>query len=184
VALCRRYQRRDNWHTLTIADGKLADEHGKILLDVKNNLKITNQTNCVLKANDWINPMYFSWREDKDERTMAISDGTNVIRQIRVKLWKTDPPVEFAFCGLKHANDLILLQKKLQAENIPCTEVRSAPKMVSSSFSVNPKDFRHARTAAAKIISENSLSVNVETAANGSGYEVFENGKKARDVNF
>jgi hypothetical protein len=103
---------------------------------------------------------------------------------VRVKLWKIWPPVEFAFCAPKHTNDLAVLQKQLQAEKVPCTEIRSAPKAVSFAFSVDPKDFKRARTAAARIISKHSLSVNIETVGNGSGYEVFENGKKVNERDF
>lgn len=174
----------DNWHSKTIADGKLLDEQGKVSLVIKNHLKVTNGTNYVLTQRGWPAPMNFSMSEDKDERTIVVSDGTNAVRQIRFKLWKTEPPVEFAFCRAKNTNDLIVLQKKLLTENIHCTEIRSAPKAVSFGFSVDPKDFARARTAAAKVINDNSLSLNVEDSTNGSGYEVFENGKKVREVDF
>lgn len=174
----------DNWDSVTIADGKLLDEQGRVLLEIKNHLKVTNGTNYALAQTGWEKPMRFSMREDADERTVVVSDGTNIIRQIRVKLWKTEPPVEFAFCAPKHTNDLVMLQRTLRAENVHCTEIRSAPKAISFSFSVDAKDFDRARTGAAKIIGKNSLSVNIETVANGSGYEVFENGKKVRVAGF
>ena len=169
---------------LTVADGQLRDEQGKVLLAIKNHLKIINGTNYVLTQNDWPAPMKFSMREDKDERTITISDGTNVVRQIRAKLWKTEPPVEFAFCGPKQTNDLIVLREKLLAEDIPCTEIRSAPRAVSFGFSVDPKDFSRARTAAIKIISGNSLTVNLELDTGSNGDEFWTRGKKTGEKYF
>ena len=90
--------------------------------------------------------------------------------------------MEFAFSRPNHLGDLILLQKRLQGEHIGCSMPVSD--LGTASFSVEFKDFTRARNAAIKIISENSLTVNVEAVANGSGYVVFEKGKKVSEVNF
>jgi hypothetical protein len=172
----------ENWDTITITNGKMMGENGKVLLTIKNHLKVTNGTNYVLTQKSWDTPQKFSMSENQDERMIVVSNGTNINRQIRVKLWKTDPPVEFAFSRPNHLGDLILLQKRLQAEHIRCSMPVSD--LGTASFSVDSKDFTRARNAAIKIISENSLTVNVEAVANGSGYEVFEKGKKVSEVHF
>ena len=169
---------------IVVTDGKLLDEHGKVLLDIKDNLKVANQTNYLLFPKDWNNPLRFSWQEERNERTLSIYDGTNVIRQIRVKLWKTDPPVEFAFCGPKHTNDLVVLRKKLLAENVPCREIESAPMSVSFGFFVDPKDFNRARAAAIEIIREDLLTVNLELDTNSDRDEHWENGERVVKKHF
>jgi len=72
---------------IIVTDGKLMDEHGKILLDIKDNLKVTNGTNYVLKPKGFDNPLKFSVREGNGEKTIAIYDSTNVVREIRFKVW-------------------------------------------------------------------------------------------------
>lgn len=125
--------------SLTIADGRLLDEHGKVLLDIKNHLKVSNGTNYVLTQKDWISPVTFSMVASNDERMISISDGTNIVRQIRVKMWKTDPPVEFADCDRRHTNDLAALRDRLLADNIHCTEIRGAPMARTFGFTLTRK---------------------------------------------
>ena len=71
---------------VTIADGRLLDEHGKVLLTIKNHLQVANGTDYVLTQKGWEKPQRFSMSENKDERMIVVSDGTNIIRQIRVEL--------------------------------------------------------------------------------------------------
>lgn len=174
----------DSGASLTIAHGKLLDEQGKVLLDVKNHLKITNGTNYILMQTDWENPVTFSMIASNDDRMISISNGTNIIRQVRVKLWKTDPPVEFADCDRKHTNDLVVLQKRLLAENIHCTEIRSAPMATAFGFYVDSKDFKRARTAAIKIIRENSLTLALELDTHSDSVEDWKEGKKEGERRF
>lgn len=178
----------DQWCSLgdcmTVTDGKLLDEHGKVLLTIKNHLQVTNGTNYAFTQRGWEKPEKFSMTKEKDERMIVFSDGTNVIRQIRVKLWKTEPPVEFASCAPKHTNDLVILREKLQAENIHCTEIRSGPAGRVFGFYVDPKDFNRARTIAAKIIGEKSLTVTTDLDTRSEAVEDWENGKKVGERHF
>ncbi len=91
--------------------------------------------------------------------------------------------IKFAFSASNHLEDLTLLQKKLQARNILCTEMAASPNPPVS-FRVESNDFNRARIAAIQIISDNALTVDIETDPNGWGYEIFENGKKLNTVNF
>ncbi len=89
--------------------------------------------------------------------------------------------IKFAFGVSNNADDLMLLQKKLQAAQIRCSPVTNSG---AASFLVESNDFTRARTAAAKIIRQNSLTVKVEADIMGWGYEIWEKGKKASTVNF
>jgi hypothetical protein len=90
--------------------------------------------------------------------------------------------VKFAFSVSNHVDDLTLLQKKLQAAQIRCSPPVS--NVGTASFQVESNDFARARTVAAKIIRQGSLTVKVEADINGWGYEIWANGKKAGTVNF
>ena len=78
--------------------------------------------------------------------------------------------------------DLTLLQKKLQARQIHCSEAVSD--LGTASFSVDSKDFTRARTIATNVISRDSLTVRINVDTNSNGYEVFENGKKVGEEYF
>ena len=75
---------------VTILDGKWIDEHGKILLEIKDNLKITDGTNYVFKPKDWENPLEFSIGEGKDERTFSIKNKGKTVREFKVKKLKSE----------------------------------------------------------------------------------------------
>ncbi len=90
--------------------------------------------------------------------------------------------VKFAFSVSNHVDDLSRLQNKLQAAQIRCS-----PPVTNSgaaSFQVASNDFARARTAAAKIIRKNSLTVEVEADIIGLGLETWENGKIVSTVYF
>jgi hypothetical protein len=78
--------------------------------------------------------------------------------------------------------DLTLLQKKLQAKQIHCSEASSD--LGTASFSVDSKDFTRARTIATNTIRRYSLTVRINADANSNGDEVFENGKKVGEEYF
>ncbi len=88
--------------------------------------------------------------------------------------------VEFAWST--NVDNLELLQKKLQAEQIHSSQLIS--NLGTASFSVDSKDFARARTIATNVISRDSLTVRINADTNSNGYEVFENGKKVNEVNF
>jgi len=88
--------------------------------------------------------------------------------------------VNFAWSA--NMGDLELLQKKLQATQIHCSEAGS--NLGTASFSVDSKDFTRARTIATNVISRDSLTVRINTDTNSNGYEVFENGKKVGEEYF
>jgi hypothetical protein len=75
---------------VVISNGKWVDEHGKVVLEIKNNLKVTNGTNYVFNPKDWENPLQFSVREGQGERTFEIREKGKTIREIKVKMWKSD----------------------------------------------------------------------------------------------
>jgi hypothetical protein len=78
--------------------------------------------------------------------------------------------------------DLTLLQKKLQSEQIHCSQpVRN---LGFASFLVESNDFARANAVAAKIISENSLTVNIEADMIGLGLEIWEKGRETSTVYF
>jgi hypothetical protein len=87
---CEDYGDTNKGPCLIVTDGKLVDEHGKILLDIKDNLKVTNGTNYVFKPKDFDNPLKFSVSDGNGEKTIKIYDNTNVVREIRVKMWKAN----------------------------------------------------------------------------------------------
>jgi len=74
---------------VTISDGKWLDEHGKVLLEIKDNLKISNGTNYVFGVKGWDNPIEFSVVEGKDERTFALKGQGKKGREIKVKSLKS-----------------------------------------------------------------------------------------------
>jgi len=79
------------WPCLIVTEGKLVDEHGNVLLDIKHNLKISNRTNYLFKPKDFENPLEFSLREGKNERTIEVKDKGKIYRELRVRMWKSDP---------------------------------------------------------------------------------------------
>ena len=87
-----------------------------------------------------------------------------------------------AFASSRHASDLLLLKKKLQDEQIHCMNGES--ERYTDSLLVESNDFARARTVAIKIITRNSLTVNLEVDANSNGYELWENGKKVGEKYF
>jgi hypothetical protein len=74
---------------VTIADGKWVDAKGKVLLELKGNLTITQGTNYVFKPKDWENPLKFSVREGTSERSFEIQENGKTVRTFRVKMWKS-----------------------------------------------------------------------------------------------
>jgi hypothetical protein len=69
--------------------GIMVDEKGKVLLNIKDNLKMSNGTNYVFKPIDFDNPLGFSIVEGKDERTIQIKEKGKIVRELRVRTWKS-----------------------------------------------------------------------------------------------
>ena len=86
---CADFGETNKGPCIIVTDGKLVDEHGKILLNIKDNLKVANETNYVFQPKDFDNPLKFSVSDGNGEKTVAIYDGTNVVREIRFKAWRT-----------------------------------------------------------------------------------------------
>ena len=90
--------------------------------------------------------------------------------------------VKFASSTTNHLDDLALVQKKLQAEKIRCSPPVNDLGFVS--VLVRSNDFARAHAAAAKIIGDNSLTVNIEVDTSGMGLEIWEKGKRVSTVHF
>ena len=75
---------------ITVSDGKWVDEKGKVLLEIKANLKVTNGTNYVFKPKDFENPLEFSVAGSKEDRAFSIKSNGKVIREFRVKVLKSN----------------------------------------------------------------------------------------------
>jgi len=88
--------------------------------------------------------------------------------------------VTLAWSVPNHMDDLTLLQKKLEAEQIKTswTETRIA------NLDVEVANFTRARTIATNVISRNSLTVQICTDTNSNGYEIWKNGKKVGEKYF
>ena len=79
-------------------------------------------------------------------------------------------------------DDLTQLQKKLQAEQIRCSQPVSD--LGTASFSIETSDFTRAKIIATNVISRNFLTVRINADTNSNGSEVFENGKKVSEIYF
>jgi hypothetical protein len=86
------------------------------------------------------------------------------------------------FAWSTNTDNLNLLQKKLQAKQIHCSQLISNLGMAS--FSIDSKDFTRARTIASNVISRDSLTVRINNDTNSYGYEIWESGKKVGEENF
>ena len=80
---------KDLSRCVTIADGKWLDEKGKVLLELKGNLTISQGTNYVFKPKDWENPLKFAVREGSSERLFEIKENGKTTRTFKVKMWKS-----------------------------------------------------------------------------------------------
>ena len=76
-----------------ISNGKWVDEHGKSLLDIRGNLKVTDRTNYVFKPKDWEGPLEFSVADSKQAKSFEIRSKGKVIREIKVKPLKSNDQI-------------------------------------------------------------------------------------------
>ncbi len=87
---CVDYGETNMGPCLIITDGKLMDDHGKVLLNIKDNLKSADGTNYVFKPKEFENPLEFSVRESRDERTIEVREKGKIVRELRVKMGKSN----------------------------------------------------------------------------------------------
>jgi len=86
---CPDFGETNKTECVIIKEGKWVDESGKMLLDIKGNLKVAQKTNYVFKPKDWDNPLEFSLRDGKAERTFEIKEKGKTVREFRVKMSKS-----------------------------------------------------------------------------------------------
>jgi len=87
---CPDFSETNQTACVVITNGRWVDGSGRALLDIKSNLKSTHGTNYVFKPKDWDNPLEFSVRNGKDERTFEITEKGKTIRELRVKMSKSN----------------------------------------------------------------------------------------------
>jgi len=87
---CPGFGETNSNRCIVLNNGKWMDENGKVLLDIKNNLKVTQATNYVFKAKEWENPLEFSVREGNGQRTFEIKNNGKTIRELKVKMFKSN----------------------------------------------------------------------------------------------
>src|SRR5688500_10526930 len=64
---------------LVVTNGQWLDRNGKLVMDIKNNLKVTQGTNYIFKPKDWDNPLEFSVGDNNDEKIFQIkAEGKTV----------------------------------------------------------------------------------------------------------
>jgi hypothetical protein len=106
-----------------------------------------------------------------EERTEEMTAARAVQQQWADFAWSTN------------MNDLMLLQKNLQAQGIRCMDAHTNSTGVFVPLLVDPIDFTRAKMVATNFIRRNSLSIQIGTD-HGWGHEVWENGKKTGEMYF
>lgn len=75
---------------MMITNGLWMDETGKVLLDIKNNLKVSQGTNYVFQPKGWDNPLEFSVRGNTSEKFFEIKEAGKVVRVFKVRMSKSN----------------------------------------------------------------------------------------------
>jgi len=117
-----------------------------------------------------------------EELFQPLADGVSNVANTSEESDNTSDTDWVKFAWSTNTDNLNLLQQKLQAKQINCSQLIS--NLGTASFSIDSKDFTRARTIATNVISRDSLTVRINADTNSNGYEVFENGKKVGEEYF
>jgi hypothetical protein len=117
-----------------------------------------------------------------EELFQPLADGVSNVANTSDESAQASDTDWVIFALSTNTDNLNLLQKKLQAKQIHCSQLIS--NLGTASFSIDSKDFARARTIATNVISRNSLTLRINIDTNSNGYGVFEKGKQVSKVYF
>jgi hypothetical protein len=117
-----------------------------------------------------------------EELFQPLADGVSNVANTSQESDNTSDTDWVKFAWSSNTDNLNLLQKKLQANQMHCSQLIS--NLGTASFSIDSKDFARARTIAMNVISRNSLTVRINNDTNSNSYEIWESGKKVGEENF